>query len=114
MIDEIKIKNAVYDYFEEYDINDLMDYGSSDDAAYGAMGDISDVYADIMKNLGYPVKTNWADDYNGDGKYVVWMIITGIEDKICIETKAWRDADGVAEDIQDLVEDIEERKERGR
>jgi hypothetical protein len=103
------VKDVVENYFEENNIEDLMQYGSSSDARFGAFGDISDVYYDILEELGYPVEGSYAEDATGDGKYNVYLTISG--NNFTIPTKAWRDAEGVFQDIKELIDDMEEEKE---
>lgn len=108
---EKQVEKVVSEYFEEYGIQDMKDYGSSDDALCGAMGDISEIYADILTRLGYKVITHNAEDGYGDGKYIVSIAIEGRQRPVIMNyVKAWHTADEVTRDIQDIIEEIEEDK----
>ena len=108
---EKQVEKVVSEYFEEYGIQDMMDYGSTEDALYGSAGDISEVYADILVRLGYQVIAHSAEDGYGDGKYEVSIVIEGRQHPVVISyVKAWHTADEVARDIKDIIEEIKEDK----
>lgn len=108
---EKQVEKVVSEYFEEYGIKDMTDYGSSDDASYGVLGDISEIYADILIRLGYQVTAHNAEDGYGDGKYIVSIAIEGRQQPVVISyVKAWHTPEEVARDIKDVIEEIEEDK----
>ena len=108
---EKQVEKVVSEYFEEYGIQDMMDYGSSDDAAYGAMGDISEIYANILTRLGYQVIAHSAEDGRGDGKYTVSIALKGRKQPVVISyVKAWHTAEEVTRDIKEVIEEIKEDK----
>ena len=99
------VEQTVKDYFKEKGLEDLQDFGASDEEI---LEDISNPYAEILKRLGYHVKLNYSDDGYGDGKYVVYLEIPDItEERIEIPVKAWHTAEEVTRDIYELLEDYD-------
>lgn len=97
------VKKAVENYFKEEEITNLMYFGETGNKG---LADISEPFAIILTKLGIVVKNNYAEEKNGDGKYLVYLEVPELSDKrIEISTKAWYDADQVAEDICDILED---------
>jgi hypothetical protein len=94
------IREAVEEYFEEEGITDLMDYGASDDEG---LGTISNVVADCLVKVGYPVAYDYAKDSKyGDGKYVINI---GCLDKdFKFEISAWNGVDEVVDIIETILE----------
>lgn len=107
-----EIKKAVGDFFAEQDIEDLMDFGSSDDAAYGAAGDISEVYSEVLIALGYDIDTAYADYNGGDGHYYVRINFQGLNEPITTAVVAWDDADSVVGTIESILGEYEELLEK--
>ena len=97
------VKQFVLDYFKEQKITDLMDFGETGNEG---LADISDPFAIILTKLGLVVKNNYAKEGYGDGKYLVYLEVPELSNKhIELSIKAWYDADKVAEDICDILED---------
>lgn len=94
------IREAVEEYFEEEGITDLMDYGASSDEG---LGTISNVVADCIVKVGYPVAYDYAEDSpSGDGKYIISI---GCFDKdFKFEISAWNGVDEVVDIIESILE----------
>jgi len=93
------IREAVEEYFKEEGITDLMDYGASGDEG---LGDISEVVADCLVKVGYPVDYNYADDsMYGDGKYEIHIGYNN--EDYCDTIKAWNGVDEVVEIIENIL-----------
>lgn len=93
------IREAVEEYFREEDITDLMDYGASSDEG---LGTISNVVADCLVKVGYPVAYDYAEDSpSGDGKYIISI---GCFDKdFKFEISAWNGVDEVVDIIESIL-----------
>ena len=93
------VREAVEEYFEEEGITDLMDYGASDDEG---LGTISNVVADCLVKVGYPVAYDYTKDGLGDGKYIIHI---GCLDKdFKFEISAWNGVDEVVDIIETILE----------
>lgn len=92
------VEEVVNKYFEEEGIDDMMNYEASSDEG---LRDISEIVADCIIALGYPVDYNYAEDsIYGDGKYEVHI---GYNNKdYSTVLKAWNGADEVIEFIQEI------------
>ena len=95
-----RVREVVEEYFEEEGITDMEDYGASGDEG---LGDISEVVADCLVKVGYPVDYNYAEDsIYGDGKYDVHI---GYNNKdYSTVLKAWNGVDEVVDFIKDILE----------
>ena len=93
------IREVVEEYFEEEGITDLMDYGASGDEG---LGTISNVVADCLIKVGYPVDYDYAEDSPcGDGKYIISI---GCLDKdFKFEISAWNGVDEVIDIIESIL-----------
>jgi hypothetical protein len=103
----IIVGDVVAQYFLEHGITNLMDYGTTQDYQNSMLGDISEVYADILKQLHYNVTTHYAEDGAGDGKYHVSIQVGERTQPIGIDVKAWHGVDEVARDIEDIIDEID-------
>ena len=93
------VREVVEEYFEEEGIKDLMNYGASSDEG---LGDISEVVADCLVGIGYPVNYNYAEDsIYGDGKYDVHIGYNGKDYQT--ELRAWNGVDEVVEFIEEIL-----------
>ena len=91
------IRECVEEYFKEEDITDLMEYGDTNTAGFG---DISDVVADCLVKVGYPVEYNYSEEIS-DGKYEVHI---GCLDRgFTYDLYAWHGVDEVVEIIEDIL-----------
>ena len=92
------IRECVEEYFNENNITDLMNYGSSRDEGFS---DISDVVADCLVKVGYLVEYNYSEEIS-DGKY---EISVGCLDRgFRYDLYAWDGVDDVVEIIEDILE----------
>lgn len=96
------IKEIVKKYFEENEMEDMMEYGPSDDYI---LGDISKVIADCITRAGHEVSENYAEDYS-DGKYTVTIKVDGRTRSGII--KAYKGVDEAADFIERVLKIKEE------
>ena len=93
------IREAVEEYFKEEEITDLMTYGATSDEG---LGTISNVVADCIVKVGYPVAYDYAENSKrGDGKYIISI---GCFDKdFKFEISAWNGVDEVVDIIEEIL-----------
>ena len=93
------IREVVEEYFKEEGITDLMNYGATSDEG---LGTISNVVADCIDKVGYPVAYDYAENSKcGDGKYIISI---GCFDKdFKFEISAWNGVDEVVDIIEEIL-----------
>ena len=98
------IEQVVEEYFKEYDIEDLMEYGSDEDSHN--MPTISDVYKNILDKLNIPYNSIVTEDVS-DGKYATTI---ELEDgtNIIVDTSARNGVEIVASNVEDISKKYEE------
>lgn len=101
MLTREQIEKATNKYFENHNIEDLMDFGATADEG---LNDISEPYVEILGNLNINVGCHEAVDGISDGKYDIFIELPESDDKVALQVKAWYTAKEVAEDIFDLLE----------
>lgn len=88
-------------YFKQNDMTNMMEYGESSGAL--AFGDMSEIIADCLEELGIKVDYHYAEYYS-DGKYTVTVGYKDIEYSEVM--KAWWGSEEVADYIENFLERI--------
>ena len=96
------IKTGVLNYLDEYNTENLMDYGSDEDAI-GGMNSISKMFEDILRDI---LKINFVNvstvDGISDGKYVTTI---DFGDKtLDLDIRASEEKDDILEDVKTIID----------
>ena len=96
------IKTGVLNYLDEYNTENLMDYGSDEDAI-GGMNSISKMFEDILRDI---LKINFVNvstvDGISDGKYVTTI---NFGDKtLDLDIRASEEKDDILEDVKTIID----------
>lgn len=95
------IKTKILDYLNEYNIENLMDYGSDEDAI-GGMNSISEMFKDILDILKIKYVNVSTVDGISDGKYVTTI---DFGDKtLDLDIRASEEKDDILEDVKTIID----------
>lgn len=96
------IKTGVLNYLDEYNTENLMDYGSDEDAI-GGMNSISKMFEDILRDI---LKINFVNvstvDGISDGKYVTTIDFG--DKSLDLDIRASEEKDDILEDIKTIID----------
>lgn len=96
------IKTGILNYLDEYNTENLMDYGSDEDVI-GGMNSISKMFEDILRDI---LKINFVNvstvDGISDGKYITTI---DFGDKILdLDIRASEEKDDILEDVKTIID----------
>ena len=96
------IKTGVLNYLDEYNTENLMDYGSDEDAI-GGMNSISKMFEDILRDI---LKINFVNvstvDGISDGKYVTTIDFG--DKSLDLDIRASEEKDDILEDVKTIID----------
>ena len=96
------IKTGVLNYLDEYNTENLMDYGSDEDVI-GGMNSISKMFEDILRDI---LKINFVNvstvDGISDGKYVTTIDFG--DKSLDLDIRASEEKDDILEDVKTIID----------
>lgn len=96
------IKTGVLNYLDEYNTENLMDYGSDEDSI-GGMNSISKMFEDILRDI---LKINFVNvstvDGISDGKYVTTIDFG--DKSLDLDIRASEEKDDILEDVETIID----------